>query len=244
MCRPARLQVCKGRFFLKLLSSAFSEGCRNFDRDLWDSCEWGTCDESHDYNSSQPSARVGNRSSLLQRAVSGLRVRFHVDSSNLYSFSPGAVRNADRIRSSTPQNRTYRTWGNGLSAIWMVLICVSLDSRLFVLVGFNDGGEAFVTEFCGEDAVDFCGDHAAFLIRLHRRWVFNESFSDDVGMDVFCGGFNESRLGVDGLADDVIPFDSKFLPSNPRAPFLSLFRLEAGAPFALLSSDSSRGWLR
>ena len=96
------------------------------------------------------------------------------------------------------------------SAVWMVLICLSLDSRFFVLVGFNNGGEAFLTEFCGEDAVDFCGDHAAFLICLHRRWVFNETFSDDVGMDVFCGGFNESRLGVDGLADDVIPFDSKF----------------------------------
>ena len=32
------------------------------------------------------------------------------------------------------------------SAVWMVLICVSLDSRLFVLVGFNDGGEEVLTE--------------------------------------------------------------------------------------------------
>ena len=32
------------------------------------------------------------------------------------------------------------------SAVWMVLICLSLDSRLFVLVGFNDGGEEVLTE--------------------------------------------------------------------------------------------------
>ena len=77
-----------------------------------------------------------------------------------------------------------------------------LDSRLFVLVGFNDGCEEILTELCGKDTVDFCGDHAAFLIRLHRRWVFNETFSDDVGVDVFCGAFYESRIGVDGLTDD------------------------------------------
>ena len=181
MCRPARLQVCKGgtdfysNSFHPLSQRAVGMKNSNQLSEEWRSAVSSqqsarkrsrSGDRSYK-KSRQPSAvRKRSRSGDRSYKKSGLRVRFHVDSSNLYSFSPGAVRNADRIWSSTPQNRTYRTWGNGLSAIWMVLICVSLDSRFFVLVGFNDGCEEVLTELCGEDAVDFCRHYPAISVSL------------------------------------------------------------------------------
>ena len=133
MCRPARLQVCKGgtdfysNSFHPLSQRAVGMKNSNQLSEEWRSAVSSqqsarkrsrSGDRSYK-KSRQPSAvRKRSRSGDRSYKKSGLRVRFHVDSSNLYSFSPGAVRNADRIWSSTPQNRTYRTWGNGLSAVW------------------------------------------------------------------------------------------------------------------------------
>ena len=67
-----------------------------------------------------------------------------------------------------------------------------------------------MTEFCGKDSVDLGSHHAAFLIGYQCRVVFEKAFSDDVGVDVFCGAFHQLRLGVDSLADDVIAFKFEF----------------------------------
>ena len=76
-----------------------------------------------------------------------------------------------------------------------------------------------------------------FRVCLHQRMnVRGDVLGRISRVDVYCGGFKKSRIGVDGLADDVIPYDSKFCGLNPRAQILSaIFRLEAGANVALLS---------
>ena len=97
-----------------------------------------------------------------------------------------------------------------------------------------------MTEFSGEYSVDLGSHHAAFLIGCQCRVVFVKPFPDDVGVDLFGGAFDQLRLGVDGLSKDVIAFEFEFCRQVLEVSFPWLFRLAAGAPFALLSSDSFR----
>ena len=84
------------------------------------------------------------------------------------------------------------------------------DSRLFVLIGGGDGCEEVFAELFGKDAVDLCFDDAASLIDFYDGVVFEEPLADDVGLDAFCGFFNELWIGMYGLSDDVRAFGSEF----------------------------------
>ena len=84
------------------------------------------------------------------------------------------------------------------------------DACFFGFVDFIERGEQITIELFSKNPVDLRFDHTAFLIGFHRGIVCEQTLADDVRLDPFCGVFDEFRLGVDGLPDNVIAFDIKF----------------------------------
>ena len=132
----------------------------------------------------------------------------------------------------------------GLPTIYIFWDVLILKSLFLCFVSLDDGCDEVLTEFCGEDAVDLCFDHAASLIDFHDRMVFAEAFAYHVGLYFFCGGFNEFGLGVYDLAKDVIALDSKIRRLGLQLLFLWFSLRVSLVPFARLGPDSFRGWLR
>ena len=97
-----------------------------------------------------------------------------------------------------------------LSPHIVTLPAVPQDPVPLIFIRLNNRCEQRLTKFRRKNTVDVCLHHAAFLIRLNSGIVFKEPFTDKVRLDSLRSAFNECRLSVDGLTDDVIAFDSKF----------------------------------
>ena len=77
----------------------------------------------------------------------------------------------------------------------------------FVFILLQDRGQEVLTELFSENGIDLRPDHPACLIRRHRRRLCLKALTDDVSLDSRRSGFNEFRLGMDGLPEDVVSLD-------------------------------------
>ena len=85
--------------------------------------------------------------------------------------------------------------------------------------------QQLLAELFSKDGIDLRPDHAAFLIRCHRRRLCLKTLTDDIGLDFLSGGFNESRIGVDGLTEDVVLLDVEFRRQVLKFLFFRFFSL-------------------